>query len=549
LRPLRTPFVVREATGCAIRTRLKDLTGRDVEVLREVGAHLGSLAARDLRMYAQAGFERNSGSWAVRKQALTRECSSRWAGAITKGTHDQYALARRAQSAHLRQLEATIAVVRHRLAQPIGARGTKRAPGGYRSAHEWRHKAQRLRALEARHAQVRADWEAGRVHVVRGGKRLANSRHHLEEAGLSQAQWRGRWEAARAFLSADGESGKRFGNETIRVTPGGEVSVKLPRPLEYLANAPHGRYVLTGRVGFAHRGEEWADRIEANRAVAYEIRHDPVRDRWYLTASWERPAVQTVPLETACSDGVIGVDMNADHLAAYRLDAHGNPMGDPRRFDYDLTGAASHRDAQLRHALTRLMHWVVREGVGAVAIEDLNFTDSTTREKHGRRRKFRQMIAGIPTARLKARIVNMAAEHGLTIVAVDPAYTSQWGAQHWKQPLTTPARAMTRHDAAAIAIGRRALGHPVRLGVPPAEGWGRTATPRIHQSDGHGHRAAQAPPRARGREETRPSIPGQRTRSATPDPRAKAGDQRAQHRSEHAAEHETWTQDSLPLSP
>jgi IS605 OrfB family transposase len=110
------------------------------------------------------------------------------------------------------------------------------------------------------------------------------------------------------------------------------------------------------------------------------------------------------------------------------------------------------------------MHWAVREGVGAVAIEDLDFSDSTTREKHGRRKKFRQMISGIPAARLKARIVNMAAEYGLTIGAVDPAYTSMWGAQHWKQPLTTPARAMTRHDAAAIAIGRRALGHPVRLG-------------------------------------------------------------------------------------
>jgi hypothetical protein len=46
LRPLRAPFVVREATGCAIRTRLKELTARDVEVLREVGAHLGSPARR-----------------------------------------------------------------------------------------------------------------------------------------------------------------------------------------------------------------------------------------------------------------------------------------------------------------------------------------------------------------------------------------------------------------------------------------------------------------------------------------------------------------------
>ncbi|WP_246212422.1 transposase [Streptomyces abyssomicinicus] len=541
-RPIRASFVVREASGCAVRTRLKDLTATDVEVLRQVGAHLGSLASRDLRLYASAGFERSSVSWAVRKQALTSECSSRWAGAITKGTHDQYALARRAQGAHLHGLESAVRAIRERLAKPVGSRGSKREPGGYRSAFEWRHKAQRLRVLEARHAQVKADRDAGRVRVVRGGKRLANTRHHLDEAGLSETRWRARWEAARLFLSADGESGKRYGNETIRVTPDGQVSIKLPTPLEHLANAPHGRYALTGRILFRHRGEEWADRVTGHRAVAYDIRHDPLRDRWYLTASWKRPSLHTVPLETACADGVIGVDMNADHLAAYRLDAHGNPAGEPRRFAYDLTGAASHRDAQLRHALTRLMHWAVATGVGAVAIEDLDFADSTTREKHGRRTRFRQTISGIPTGRLKARIVNMAAEHGLTVVAVDPAYTSQWGAQHWKTPLTTPARAVTRHDAAAIAIGRRALGRPVRR---------RTATPPHDRSDRAGHRAVQAGPGDRRREETRPSIPGQRTRSATPDTRAKAGDQRAQHRSGHAAEHEktwTWTQGSLPLS-
>ncbi|MCO6723043.1 transposase, partial [Streptomyces sp. Vc714c-19] len=75
-------------------------------------------------------------------------------------------------------------------------------------------------------------------------------------AQLSESQWRERWEAARWFLQADGESGKRFGNETIRISPDGEVSIKLPAPLKEWANAPHGRYVLTGRIRFAHRGQE-----------------------------------------------------------------------------------------------------------------------------------------------------------------------------------------------------------------------------------------------------------------------------------------------------
>jgi hypothetical protein len=160
---------------------------------------------------------------------------------------------------------------------------------------------------------------------------LLNTRHHLDAAQLTEEQWRTRWQAERRFLQADGESGKRFGNETIRVTPDGEVSLRLPAPLAYLANAPHGRYVLASRVRFAHRGEPRADRIGANRAVAYRIHEDTARGRWYLTASWTIPAVRTVPLATVRAGGLVGVDTNADHLAAWRL-APGHPR-QPRRRD------------------------------------------------------------------------------------------------------------------------------------------------------------------------------------------------------------------------
>jgi IS605 OrfB family transposase len=200
--------------------------------------------------------------------------------------------------------------------------------------------------------------------------------------------------------------------------------------------------------------------------------------------------------------------MNDDHLAAWHLDTHGNPVGEPRRYFYDLTGSSEHRDAQIRHALTRLLHYTRRCGAAAIAIEDLDFTEGTSREKHGRNKRYRRLISRFPTAKLKARLVSMAAEQDIAVVAVDPAYTSRWGAQHWQKPLTTPTRKVSRHDAASIAVGRRALGHPIRR---------RTAPPHDDQSDRRGHRTAQARPDTRRREETRPRIPGPRTQSVSPD--------------------------------
>jgi hypothetical protein len=131
-----------------------------------------------------------------------------------------------------------------------------------------------------------------------------------------------------------------------------------------------------------------------------------------------------------------------------------------------------------------------------------------TREQHGRNKRFRQLISGMPTHKLKARLVAMTAEAGLSIIAVDPAYTSMWGDQHWRTPMATPRRTTTRHDAASIAIGRRALGHPIRR---------RTTPPPHDQSDRVGHRTVQAGlwcPRARGNP---PACHGSCTRCTCPD--------------------------------
>ncbi|MCY0939757.1 transposase, partial [Streptomyces sp. H34-S4] len=224
-------------------------------------------------------------------------------------------------------------------------------------------------------------------------------------------------------------------------------------------------------------------------------------------------------------------------LAARHLDTHGNPVGEPRRFDYNLTGTAGHRDAQLRHALTRLLHWAGATGVRAIAVEDLDFTDSKTREKHGRKRRFRQLMSGIPTGKLKARLLSMSTEAGIRVIAVDPAYTSMWGGQHWQKPLTTKTRPVTRHQAASVAIARRALGHPIRRRTPP---------PRQHQSDAGGHRSAQAGPGDRRREETRRPVTDRsrelRTRTGTTQGTRAT---RTPKTVRDVRSHQEWVQDSL----
>jgi hypothetical protein len=243
-------------------------------VLRAAGSHLGSLAARDLAARCAEGrLEGRAASRAARKRALTAECSSRWAGAITRTSEDQYRLAVQNLAAERASLQARVSRIEARLAVPAGGRSGKTR--GYATAAERHAKDIRRRALRARLARAERRLTAGAVPVTRGGRALLRQRANLAAAGLTEAQWRARWEAARLFLTADGEAGKPWGNEMIRFSPDeGWLEVKLPAPLADLANRPHCRYRLSCPVTFSYRGDEVAAQAATRRRHG-QPRRDP----------------------------------------------------------------------------------------------------------------------------------------------------------------------------------------------------------------------------------------------------------------------------------
>src|SRR5919201_7079441 len=120
IRAISPAYVADGPTGVNIRTRIKGMTPQDETVLRLVGEHLGHLASRDLAQRVHDGLCHDCTMWAARKQTLTAESSSRWAGAITKASHDQWALSRRGQRAHIQGWERGGATIATRLNKPVG---------------------------------------------------------------------------------------------------------------------------------------------------------------------------------------------------------------------------------------------------------------------------------------------------------------------------------------------------------------------------------------------------------------------------------------------
>jgi IS605 OrfB family transposase len=305
-------------------------------------------------------------------------------------------------------------------------------------------------------------------------KRLARNRHHLDAADQALAQWRTEWDASRWFITADGEADKTWGNETIRWHPLEDwLEIKLPAALAKYANRPFGRYRLSCLVSWPYRGGDVAAQA-TNGAVRYDITYKPARDRWYIDASWALHAQAVATLDQLRYGSVVSVDLNVGHLAVSALDPYGNPLGPPITIPLELAGlSATTRDGHLRAAISQILAMAETHHAGAVVIEDLDFVEQRTegrehakdRPSRGRRGKaFRRQISGLPTAQFRDRLTQMAYNAGVAVIAVGPAYTSLWGAQHWLAPLQRqyPRSCLTGHHAAAVAIGRRGLAQRAR---------------------------------------------------------------------------------------
>ena len=330
-------------------------------------------------------------------------------------------------------------------------------------------------------------------------------------------------------ITANGSGGEPFGNLTITVTPTGQVSVRLPKPLEHLANAKRGRYVLSGRAVFSHRGQEWAARITGGKSVSYTITREPGRAGRYLTASWGTPAPPSVPAAAGSRrhDGyaagpVVGVDLNDGHLGCaastltatpsasrhvstsiYRVHRHGGTLGPSR----------DHPADPLRPPV-----WQYGDRCGGSRLRR-RASHRTRNDGSSPPRETVPPHRGWDPDRGVSSPTGSPSGHGqYRSVGGQPRLQQCLGDAHWRKPYEN----VTRHQAAATVIGRRAQGFRARRrkGVthPRPEDRGVRATdqagPDSPQASNTGNRhrpgmrgtESRQPDRARTRQPRRATV-------------------------------------------
>ena len=196
---------------------------------------------------------------------------------------------------------------------------SRRRRRGYRSAVERFGKTRRLAVLRTRLASARGGVGSGPAVDHGGRETLWRNRNHLDATDMTAQQWR--------------TAGMR--HECSRPPMVSRARLAAMKPSASTSRAgcasKPGRLVDTVRHSCDHRradtvysprrrsGRGWS----ARRAVRYDISYDPAVTAGIWTHRG-RPAPNQCPSSRICASGpVLGVDLNADHLAACVLDGIG----------------------------------------------------------------------------------------------------------------------------------------------------------------------------------------------------------------------------------
>ncbi len=341
--------------------------------------------------------------------------------------------------------------------------------GGRQQVHQ---KRRRLATLPSRLAALEDDIEQGRVRLCFGSRKLWHKQHNLEANGYaSHQEWLADWRDARSGeFFVLGSRDETAGCQLCVATEAddGSLTLRLPDSLA----GQHGEYLLIENVWFAYghqqvlaalqssdeyrrhrhqQGGRAARASQLGQAISYRFKRD--RKGWRVFAT--TPMID-VPVVTDQTCGAIGVDLNADHLAACETDVSGNYVN---TFSVPLAtcGKSQHQaEAIIGDAVFRVVA-NARETGKPIVMEKLDFRQKRA-VLEGESRQYSRMLFSFSYGKIKAYLLSRGYRQGVELHQVNPAFSSVIGRVRFSERY-----GLSVHQAAALVLARRLLGCSERI--------------------------------------------------------------------------------------
>jgi len=297
-------------------------------------------------------------------------------------------------------------------------------------------KKQRLDVLRGELKVAEGELLLGRPRICFGGREL------LREGRLWE--WHDR-RNGRIFLVGAKNEGPH-GNQSVH-WDGSSLRLRMP-------NSLGGKFETLKGVEFRYGQAELEAVLKRN-----ENKRTRVSLTWLIFRAddglWHAHVTVSEPVPDLVTDvrhGVVAVDLNVDHLAVVLIDYWGNPVG-RLKLAFPVAGTPDGEAAVMIGDAVRALCLLARSRFYGIAVEDLDFAKKKAglREygaAHARR------LSGFAYAKFFEVLAARCGRDGIDLAKVNPAYTSVIGKNKYAR-----ARAMSAHHAAALVIGRRAMGY------------------------------------------------------------------------------------------
>ena len=234
----------------------------------------------------------------------------------------------------------------------------------------------------------------------------------------------------------------------------------------------HGKYLVVEGVRFAYGNEQVLAALGSNANYAqYRREHgekaaratslgQAASHRFKRDVKGRRVFVSTrmmdVPVVTDQRQGVIGKDLNADHLAVAETDASGNFIN-AWRAPLVAYGKNTHQaEALIGNAVATVVQYA-KEAGKPIVIEKLDFRGKKA-VLEGESRKYSRMLSSFGYGKVKAYFLSRGYRQGVEVNQVNPAYSSVIGRVKFMERY-----GLSVHHAAALVLARRLLGCSERI--------------------------------------------------------------------------------------
>ncbi len=325
-------------------------------------------------------------------------------------------------------------------------------------------KKRRLHKLQQRLEQLVKDQEQDKISLCFGSKKLFHAQFDLEAYKIHE-EWLESWRHARTseifFLgSRDETSGNQTCTASLEEDNRLTLRIRLPNALQ----DKFGKHLTISHLFFSYGHQEILTSLEDCRqrqllagakdpnyinhgqALTFRFKHD--KKGWRLFVSTSLPTPQW---KTHKDKGVIGVDINTDHLAVVETDRFGNPIA-KKTIPLNLYGKTKEQSLALIGDACAQVVGQAEQALKPLILEDLDFQKKKQSLRETCSPSQSRKLSSFSYQAILTHLKSRAFSKQIEVKQVNPAFTSVIGRVKF-----AVRYGLSIHHAAALCIGRRSL--------------------------------------------------------------------------------------------